>query len=212
MSLSELATIGGIWISLIYCATVMPATVWIIQLTTSRGWLSGIAASTGLAAGQLPWALVASLLLFENPGFWQESDAVIRGIGVLFFLWLAYKNARAKRIAALKLIVQGSGWAIFRSSMWRSLLMPWRFPVWAGLIITMGIHLRGPGWEAAAYFTSGTFVGQMAWALHFVVLAGLFGNRVPEDITLHSMNKLRLLATIVPAGLILVILAPVVIE
>lgn len=90
--------------------------------------------------------------------------------------------------------------------------MPWRFPVWAGLLITMSIHLRGPGWEAAVLFTAGTFIGQMAWALNFVFLAGLFGHRVPEDITLHSMNKLRLLAIIVPAGLILVILAPVVIE
>ena len=212
MSLSELAILGGIWISLIYSSTVMPATVWVIQLTVSRGWLSGIAASAGLALGQLPWVLAASLLLFQYPQIWQKADPVLRALGVLFFTWLAYRNARAKPVAALKLVVTGSWWAILRSSTWRSMVMPWRFPVWAGLIITMSVHLRGPGWEAAALFTSGAFAGQMAWALHFLVIAGLFGHRVPEDITLHSMNKLRLLATIVPAGLVLVILAPVVIE
>jgi hypothetical protein len=115
-------------------------------------------------------------------------------------------------VTNLRLVVQGSYWAILKSSAWRSMVMPWRFPVWAGLIITMSIHLRGPGTEAAALFTAGTFIGQIGWAFHFLVIAGLFGHRVPEDITLHSMNKLRLLASIVPAGLVLVILAPVVIE
>ena len=73
MSLSELAILGGIWISLIYSATVMPATVWVIQLTVSRGWLSGIAASAGLALGQLPWVLAASLLLFQSPQTWPKA-------------------------------------------------------------------------------------------------------------------------------------------
>ncbi len=212
MTLIQFAFLGGIWLSLLYAATVMPATIWVIQLTVSRGWWSGIAASAGLALGQLPWALLASLILFQFPGFWQSADLVLRGAAVLFLAWFAYKSARAPRVKALQLVVQGSRWGILKSSTWKSLLMPWRFPVWAGLLITMSIHLRGPGWEAAVLFTAGTFIGQMAWALNFVFLAGLFGHRVPEDITLHSMNKLRLLAIIVPAGLILVILAPVVTE
>ena len=92
------------------------------------------------------------------------------------------------------------------------MVMPWRFFIWSGIIVAISIHLRGPGWEAAGFFTIGAAAGLVAWLLHFVILAGLFGNSVPDDITLHSMNKLRLLATIVPAGLVLVILAPVVID
>lgn len=92
------------------------------------------------------------------------------------------------------------------------MVMPWRFFIWSGIIVAISIHLRGPGWEAAGFFTIGAAAGLVAWLLHFVILAGLFGNSVPDDITLHSMNKLRLLATIVPAGLVLVILAPVVIH
>ncbi len=203
---------GGIWISLLYSATVMPATVWVIQLTVSRGWLSGLAASLGLAAGQLPWALATSLLLFQNPAFWQKADPYARAIMVVFLIWFAWRSARASRIRALRLVVSGSNWALFKSSAWKSMVMPYRFFIWSAIIIAISIHLRGPGWQAAGYFTLGSSLGLLAWLVHFVVLAGLFGKSVPEDITLHSMNKLRLLATIVPAGLVLVILAPVVIE
>lgn len=210
--MTQLAIIGGIWISLLYSATVMPATVWVIQLTVSRGWMSGIAAAAGLTLGQLPWAGVTSLLLFQNPAFWQRADPFVRGIMVVFLVWFAWRSARAPRLRALRLIVQGSTWALFRSSAWKSMVMPWRFFIWSGIIVAISIHLRGPGWEAAGFFTIGAAAGLVAWLLHFVILAGLFGNSVPDDITLHSMNKLRLLATIVPAGLVLVILAPVVID
>lgn len=210
--MTQLAIIGGIWVSLLYSATVMPATIWVIQITVSRGWASGLAALTGLACGQVPWALATSLLLFQNPKFWQHADPFIRGGMVIFLVWFAWRCSRAPRVNALRLVVEGSEWAILKTSAWKSMVMPWRFFIWAGIIVAISIHLRGPGWMAAGYFAFGAFVGMMGWLLQFVVLAGLFGKSVPEDITLHSMNKLRLLATIVPAGLVLVILAPMIIE
>ena len=96
-----------------------------------------------------------------------------------------------------------------KSSFWRSLVMPWRFPLWAVLIVSIGVHLRGPGWELVPLFTLGAVLGQMGWFAHFVLVAGLFGRRVPEEISLRSLNKLRLLATVVLGGLVLIILAPV---
>ena len=122
---------------------------------------------------------------------------------------MAVRGAKAPRVKGLKLEIEGSTWALFKSSFWRSLVMPWRLPLWAGLIISIGIHLRGPGWELALVFTKGAILGQMAWFAHFVLIAGLFGNRVPEDISLRSLNKLRLLASLVLGGLVLIILAPV---
>ncbi len=61
MALPTLAILGGIWLSLLYSAMVVPATVWTIQLTVSRGWMSGLATAAlfavGALLGQLAWSL-----------------------------------------------------------------------------------------------------------------------------------------------------------
>jgi len=203
------AILGGIWLSLLYSAAVMPATVWVIQLTVSRGWSSGLAAGVGLALGQFPWCLAASVLLLQFPSFWQAADHWIRALAVVFLVWMAIRSARARPVASIRLGIEGSHWGIFQSSFLRSLAMPWRFPLWATLIISIGVHLRGPGLLAALLFSTGCVLGQLAWHLHFIIVSALFGSRVPEDISLHSMNKLRLLATLVLGGLVLIIVAPI---
>jgi hypothetical protein len=149
------------------------------------------------------------MLLFDFSGFWQEADLWLRGAAAATLVWMSIRNTRSPRIQGLILEVEGSTWALLKASFWRSLVMPWRFPLWMGIIVSISIHLRGPGWELAPLFTLGAVTGQLGWFAHFVLLAGLFGQRVPEDISLRSMNKLRLLATIVLAGLALIILAPV---
>jgi len=209
VELIKVAILGGIWLSLLYSAAVMPATVWVIQLTVSRGWISGLAAGLGLALGQLPWCLLASVLLLQFPAFWQPADHWIRALAVVFLVWMAIRSARAKPVGTIRLAIEGSHWGIFEASFLRSLVMPWRLPLWATLIISIGVHLRGPGLVAAFFFSAGCVVGQLAWHLHFTIVAALFGNRVPEDISLHSMNKLRLLATLVLGGLVLIIVAPI---
>ncbi|MEX0327018.1 MAG: hypothetical protein AB3N33_13105 [Puniceicoccaceae bacterium] len=207
--MNELAVLGGIWMSLLYSATVVPASVWVIQLTVSRGWLCGLACSLGLTLGQLPWAITAAAVLFQFPGLWQTLDLGLRALAAGFFIWMALRSARAPAVRGLHVETDAGTWALIKSSFWRSLVMPWRLPLWAGLIISISVHLTGPGWGLAPQFGLGALAGQMGWFAHFVLIAGLFGRRVPEDISLRSINKLRLLATVVLAGLALIILAPV---
>lgn len=209
MDLHALAIVGGIWLSLLYSATVMPASVWVIQLTVSRGGKTGLLAGLAMALGQVPWCLAASLVLFQFPALWQAADLWLRAAAAAFALWMAVRNARSAPVRILRLEVRESGPTLFRQSFWRSLVMPWRLAVWAAFIVSVSVHLRGPGWEAACLFTVGALAGQMLWFGHFVVVAVLFGRRVPEDICLRSMNKFRLLATLVAGGLALIILAPI---
>lgn len=208
MSGVHLAILGGIWLSLLYSAAVMPASVWVIQVTVSRRWLAGGAAALGLSLGQLPWCLLASAALFEFPQLWQALDLHLRIGAVLFLFWMASRCARAPTVKGLRIETTASLAQLLRMSFWRSFIMPWRLPLWAAFILSVGVHLRGPGWEAAGLFSLGAVVGQLLWHVHFIVVAGLFGHRVPEDISLRSLNKLRLLSVTVTAGLGLIILAP----
>jgi threonine/homoserine/homoserine lactone efflux protein len=209
MSGIQVAILGGIWLSLLYSATVMPASVWVIQITVSRRWIAGLTSALGLSLGQLPWCLLASLALFQFPAFWQSVDFHLRICAILFLLWLAYRCMKAPEVRTLRIETNASLPQLFGTSLWRSYIMPWRFPLWAAFILSVGVHLRGPGWAAACLFTLGAIVGQLVWHFHFIVVAGLFGHRVPEDISLRSLNKLRLLSATVSAGLAFIILAPI---
>jgi threonine/homoserine/homoserine lactone efflux protein len=209
MDVPNLAIIAGIWLSLLYSAAVMPASVWVIQVTVSRGWIAGGTAATGLSLGQFPWCLAASLILFRTPAFWQSIDLPLRLLAVAFLLWMASRCLRCGEVQHLKTESPASLGLLFQTSCIRSLLMPWRLPLWSAFILSIGIHLRGPGAEPAIFFALGAVIGQLLWHGHFILVAGLFGNRVPEPISLRSLNKLRLLATTVNGGLALVILAPV---
>lgn len=208
MSGAYLAILGGIWLSLLYSAAVMPASVWVIQVTVSRRWLAGGAAALGLSLGQLPWCLLASVALFEFPQLWQALDLPLRMGAVLFLFWMAFRCAKASPVKGLRIETSATLAQLLRLSFWRSFIMPWRLPLWAAFILSVGVHLRGPGWEAAGLFSLGAVVGQLLWHIHFIVVAGLFGHRVPADISLRSLNKLRLLSVTVTAGLGLIILAP----
>lgn len=202
------AMIGGLWLSLLYSAAVMPATVWVVQLTVTAGWRTALKAALGLSLGQLPWCLAAALVLFEVPMVAQALDTGLRVLAVVLLVWMAFRNIRAGMVHSLHLDGAVAGHSLFRTAFWRSLSMPWRLPLWICLIVSVGVHLRGPGWPAAAPFTMGALLGQMLWLGHFILVAGLFGLRVPEPICLHSLNKLRLLGSLVLGGLALIILAP----
>lgn len=206
--MTPIALAGGVWMGLIYSAAVPPATYWIVQVAQARGYRTGRTAALAIALGQLPWCLVAALLLFQFPALWQSMDPVLRTGAAGFVLWTGWRSLRAPALKTLACEIPQIQRELFRRSFQRSLLMPWRLPLWAALIISVSIHWRGPGIIPALGFTLGACVGQLLWMLLFLVLTALFGHRVPEAVTIRSLNKLRLLALTVYLGLALIILAP----
>lgn len=203
-----MALLGGVWLSLLYCAFVVPATVWVIQLTVSRGWWCALLTGGAMAAGQVPWSLAAGAALADGEHFWRVVDPWLRLPLAGFLMWLALRMAKTGPVRALRVEVPTGTLRLMRAALHRSLLMPWRPLIWFALIFSVGVHLRGPGWDVLPGFIIGTLGGQLLWHAHFILIAALFGKRVPEAISLKSINKFRLLATVVAAGLALLILLP----
>lgn len=203
-----LAWIGGIWMSLLYSACVPPASMHVIRTTVARGNGQALLSALGMTAGQLPHAALAAVLAFSFPDLSRPADPALRLVAAVFLAWMALKTLKAAPLRQLAFQDGSRGKSIWADSFRRSLFMPHRLPLWICLLLSTGVHLRGPGLEAVPPFVVGAVVGQLGWHLHFIVVAALFGGRVPEPISLRSLNKLRSLAGIVIGGLALLLLAP----
>lgn len=203
-----LAVIGGIWLSLLYSASVPPASVHVIRVTVERGAGKALLSALGMCIGQLPHATVAALLAFSFPGLSRPADPALRMVAAVFLVWMAWRTLKAEPLQRLAFREKSAGMGGFGDSFRRSLFMPHRLPFWICLLLSTGVHLRGPGPGAVPPFVLGAVLGQFAWHLHFIVVAALFGRRVPEPVSLRSLNKLRPLAGIVIGGLAFLLLAP----
>jgi len=128
-----------------------------------------------------------------------------------FLLWMSWRVKGASLLEGLFLDKSEPAPSTWKT-LGRAFRMPWRLPLWMGLLVSISVHLRGPGNFAAAAFGTGAVVGLWLWYLHFLIVAGLFGRRVAEPICVQSLNKLRPLSFAVLAGLALLVLAPLVIR
>ena len=103
-----------------------------------------------------------------------------------------------------------SGVEIMRHTFMAALTMPMRLPGYIALIIAMNLHLRQHDLAYSVVLGTGIGIGSFAWWGYFALLAAVFGDRVPEPISVRSMNKLRVLAGSVLAALCFIGLAPLV--
>ena len=74
----------------------------------------------------------------------------------------------------------------------RSLAIPMRLPTAIALLLATGVYTNHPPtWEVALVVMLGGFVGIGWWWGQLFVLTALFAKRVPEPITVRSLNKIR---------------------
>jgi hypothetical protein len=74
----------------------------------------------------------------------------------------------------------------------------------------MSLQTKTHPWWAVVMLALGVGAGSFLWWLIFIGLAALFGRKVPEEICLKSLNKLKTLAVVVLFGLVLIGVAPLV--
>ena len=186
---------GGV-LGLILSVTMVPGAVWCVQMTLHRGWVCGVTAGAGIALAQMIWATVAALMVFSLAGFSNAFDWVFRVVAASILLYMCATVYGAPPIQTLRYEgpVRGA-MGVFRKTFGIALTMPMRLPGYVAIIIAVSLHLRRHDLGNAALLGMGAGLGSMAWWLYFSALAALFGHRVPEPITLRSMNKLRILST-----------------
>ena len=204
---------AGIILGVVFAPTMMAGAVWSVRTTLQAGWRGGLAATTAMSAAQVIWSSVAGVLLFAAGHLADYTDTPLRFLAaaVLAFMALAVKRSRPLTQLTNPHPV-GSPWAILRRTFSLALLMPMRFAGYAALIVAVSLHLRDYGWANGIGLGIGIGLGSFAWWIFFTILAALFGKSVPEEISLKSLNKLRVLAVAVLLGLATLTLLPLLIS
>lgn len=201
--------VAGAVLGLVFSVTLVSGTVWTVQMALRRGLSGGLAAGFGIALAQGLLGGVAAGVIFYLQQWHEYLDWPLRIASSGLFLWLARDVMQAGRIARLHFEGPvGSAWGVLMDSFEVALRMPMRLPGFMALLVAVSLHLRPQSLSTAVVFAVGVCGGSMVWWLYFALLAKFFGHRVPEDISLRSLNKLRMLSLAVFLGLIVICLLP----
>ncbi|MDX2112019.1 MAG: hypothetical protein SFY80_17460 [Verrucomicrobiota bacterium] len=200
---------AGLVLGLVFSVPLVSGVVWCVQLTLGRGMRQGLAAGTGIALAQGFWAGLAAVAIFLLAQFSDKADWVFRfgAAGILTAMGFAVVQSRKITTLTYDGPLEHS-WPIFKTSFAVAATMPMRLLGYMALMISCSLHLRPHALLNAFLVAGGVVVGSWAWWFYFVLLAYFFGKRVPEDITLRSMNRLRLLSLAVFTGLFLICTTP----
>ena len=202
---SPLFFLAGLALGLVFASATFSSSVWVVQATMAGGWTAAWRVVCGVSLAQGAWALMAS---FPLPGLrllGERFDWPFRAVAAGAFLQLAFAVAGSPALAVLRLTDAerpGGGW--FPHAFQRALSMPLRLPGYLSLYLLAGLHLNAPDVVGMLLLGAGVAAGAAAWMGHLAFLALFFGPRVPDPVTLISLNKLRRLAVVVFLGLALI--------
>ncbi|MEH6404595.1 MAG: LysE family translocator, partial [Sneathiella sp.] len=149
---SDLLVAYGAYI--IATASPGPANLAIMTTAMHQGRKSGLLLALGVVCGSLCWAILAALGLSALLAAFGWAFTVIKVVGGLYLLWLAFKAARAalqKTDTAPAPVIadQKSGSAYFLKGFLIHMTNPKAVFAWVA-IISLGLKPEAPAWMSIA--------------------------------------------------------------
>jgi len=200
--------VEGITAGFILSLSLYPGTVWLAKVGRCGRLSQVVGVGLGLALSQLLWLIVAvpglMLMVMNLSGL----KVLMHGFAAFVLFYMALKFFRSKRAVTLSDAEGlGSAWSMFADAFKRSFAMPLRLPAAVAILLATGVYVnRPPTPSSLPEVTLGAFIGVAWWWGQFTFLAAVFAGRVPEAITLKSLNKIRPLCTVLFAFLGIVVI------
>ena len=199
----------GFVLGFVFSVTMVSGAVWCVQITMHRGWVDGTAAGLGISLAQIVWSVFAAFFVWWLARFSEEYDWLYRICAAFVLGYMSMTVFQSPRFNTIQYDGPLRG---FFSVLWTTfslaLAMPMRLAGYTSLLIAVSLHLRERPFEFAILLALGIGLGSMAWWFYFTLLAALFGKRVPEQISVQSMNKLRFLGGSIFLVLVIICIAP----
>jgi threonine/homoserine/homoserine lactone efflux protein len=190
--------IEGITAGIILSLALFPGTVWLAKVgvvgTKRQVFVVGLA----FALSQMAWLSVAipGLMMMSKHLSFVRFGMHLFAVFVLGYM--AIKSFRTRRVAVLDDTGElPTARVLFRTSFNRSLAMPMRLPMAMAVLLATGVYVNHPpSWQVVPSVMLGALLGVGWWWGQFTFLSAFFAKRVPERITIKSLNKIRPFCTV----------------
>ena len=183
----------GITTGFILSLALFPGTVWLVKVGMVGTPRQVFAVALGFTMSQLFWLLVCipGLLMMTKHLASLRPGMHLFATFVLFYM--ALKTIRSRRVEALANAGELPPLKIlFRGAFNRALAMPMRLPTAMAILLATGVFVNNPPvWETVPSVMIGGLTGVSWWWGQLFLLTALFARRVPEHITMKSLNKIR---------------------
>ena len=183
----------GITAGFIFSLTLFPGTVWLVKVGVSGRVPQVLAVGCGFWLAQLIWLLVAIpglMMMCRHLSLVREAmyffaSFVLAYMGVKFL-----RTRKAGNLGDAGPLPPAS--TLFRGALNRSLAMPMRLPTVMAILLSTGVYVNPPPtWAVVSFVLLGAVIGVSWWWGQMTLLAVFFSKRVPQPITLKSLNKMR---------------------
>ena len=183
----------GITAGFIFSLVLFPGTVWLVKVGMAGTAKQVFVVALGFALSQMFWLLVSipgllmmtKHLAFIRPGMHLFATFVL--------LYMAFKTIRTRRATVLSNAGELPDLTtLFRNAFNRALAMPMRLPTAMAILLATGVFINNtPTWKVVPLIIIGGLIGVGWWWGQLFLLTMLFIRKVPEQVTLKSINKIR---------------------
>jgi threonine/homoserine/homoserine lactone efflux protein len=183
----------GITAGFILSLVLFPGTVWLAKVGVCGTKRQVCAVGLALALSQMIWLLVAipGLMMMSKHLSFLRMGMHLFAVFVLGYM--AVKFFRTRRVEVLDDAgALPAPLVLFRNAFNRALAMPMRLPTAMAVLLATGVYVNHPPtWEVVPSVMLGGLIGVGWWWGQFTFVAAFFAKRVPERITMKSLNKIR---------------------
>ena len=138
----------------------------IMGIAMSQGRQAALVVASGVVAGSMTWAVLAATGLSAILATWANALFVIKIVGGLYLLYLAYRSARSaivpSRGETQRSPIQASYPALFRRGLLLHLTNPKAILAWIA-IMSLGVQPGMPAWIFQAIIGGCAFLGLMVF-------------------------------------------------
>jgi threonine/homoserine/homoserine lactone efflux protein len=179
----------GLAIGFSIAAPVGPIGVLCIQRTLSHGRLIGFASGLGAATADATYGVIAAFGLTFVSGFLMQQQFLLRLVGGIFLLWLAWKSFSARPHDPHAGDAHGAGnrmrvFSAYGSTVLLTLANPATILSFVAVFAGLGVGIAAAGgdnnlrYQYAAILVLGVFLGSALWWLLLAGFTGYFRNKM----------------------------------
>ena len=185
--------IEGIMAGLILSLSLFPGTVWLVRVGFVGRPNQVVAVGAGFLVAQLFWLIVAVPGLMMMCRHLSMISFAMHAFAALTLFYLSVKFFRTRPADHLDPgVILLPPAVLFRNAFSQSFAIPMRLPAAMAIVLATGVYTNHvPSREIVLSILFGSLIGVIWWWGKITLLSVAFAKRVPEPITLKSLNKIR---------------------